>query len=518
MGDLFLRIRVEALERNLRDVRELVNVVGTRSDSIRRLQTLLVSPAASATVDLRRARSAIEQIEGLQRYPDIADVFSKYGLLTQLSAATASLAGLEKALEEAKTETRKLLANVSETDALLNRDHVRTIFNAGPARDLLGKAIRLSNEIKAGNNGSAGGRAPTWERYRELVGGEDQLSLFQEYVDVAAGLSLRGMGMDEHFCAMADWLSDYWTTVVDLPYMFAIPARTEASTIPSIIRLGFPEWTIWALPLFAHEFGRILVEKDDELQLLAESLAAAADPGGTKESAAAEASADLEAREARIRAYLADVFATYVMGPAYACACLLLKLDPLAAGQRPAEQASDLVRAEVVLKTLEHMAPAFQPHLGATIKQLRDSWSDALTQLDVPEVAESEERLVEPVVNRLVAALEVIEARNSTFIKFTDADFGDAKRRARDFFPDPSAALGGAGNGPEPGKTEPMLDLEAVTMTQVLNAAWYRRLERPELAAEIAECVRDHIWPRLKPPTRGGESAANTPPSGDIRP
>ncbi|MCW2701730.1 MAG: hypothetical protein JWQ45_3265 [Blastococcus sp.] len=510
MGDLFLRIRIEALERNLRDVRQLVNVVGARSDSIRRLNSLLVAPGANATLNLRRAKSAVDAISRLNDYPDIADLFSDYGLSEHLATAARSLTNLEQTLQEAQQETRKLVADIRETDALLNREHVKTIFNAGPALNLLTQTIQLrtalgTDEAAAPAAVDGDAAAPAWAKYRELVGGPDQLSLFQQYVDVAAGLSLRGMGMDEHFCAMADWLSDYWTTVVDLPYMFAIPARTEPSTIPSIIRLGFPEWTIWALPLFAHEFGRILVEKDAELQALAERLAAA--PSAVPKQLGPDAGAAetaRRAREARIRTYLADAFATYVMGPAYACACLLLKLDPLSVG-RAEDQAWDLVRAEVVVGTLRHMAPKLQGNLTDTIDKLQLSWNDAVAHLAPPAVSEGERRLVEPVVSSLVQALEVIELRNQTHIRFDDNAFADAKRRAVGFFPDPPA------EGADP-------DLEAVTMVQVLNAAWYRRLQRPDSAPDIARQVRDHIWPRLKPPTRGGESTSHTPPSDAIRP
>lgn len=57
--------------------------------------------------------------------------------------------------------------------------------------------------------------------------------------------------------------------------------------------------------------------------------------------------------ERRVRILVADSFATYTTGPAYACATLLLRLNPLLPGDRE--------RAAMVLGTLKAMSEAANP-------------------------------------------------------------------------------------------------------------------------------------------------------------
>jgi uncharacterized protein YbdZ (MbtH family) len=530
MSDVFLRIRLEALELNLREVTALATAVGARSGSIRQLQALLVSPGARVGVELRRAQMAIDNIDALQKFPDFSDLLREYDLVHSLETARASLTALEGELAKVREHMQRVLVNVKETDALLSRDHVKGLFSDDSVTRLISSSTRLRLELKR-NAGTTGAEASpqAWESFRVLLGDQEQFDLFQQYVDVAAGLSLRGMGMDEHFCAMADWLADYWApAMVNLPIMFAIPARREATAIPSIIRLGFPEWTIWALPLFAHEFGRMLVLFDEDLQDVPGELAATLREDATKEPVDAEApEATLEARVARIGTYMADVFATYVMGPAYACACLLLKLDPTAVGHGQQKEGWDLVRAHVVLETLERLSPGVQANVAETVTTLRESWTAAVNHL-APQPADGGRAFVRELVTRVVNLLELVEERNQTRIKFDDDAFETSRQWAEEYFADlphpgepqpvsgdrrPAEDAAGATSVPSAER-----DLTGVTLTQVLNAAWYRRLQQPESAKAIATCVREHIWPRLTPPAGPLDSSGHPPLSSDIRP
>lgn len=515
MNDLFLRIRLEALERNVRQVRALVAVVRRNSRSVRELHKLLESPGAPATLNLRRVQMAVDSIANLSRYDDIADMLRDYGVPAFLQNAQEGLKALEATLAAAKGRTEELLVNVKETDILLNREQVKSLFGVGTADRLLTSTLKLQKELRKGaSDGAAGASPEAWARYRELVGDQDQFSVFQEYVDIAAGLSLRGTGMDEHFCAMADWLSDHWNSVVSLPYWFAIPARQDPKAKPSIIRLGFPEWTIWALPLFAHEFGRILVDEYAEFQELVDDLAGQISGEQRPQLNDDALERERQARAARIRTYLADAFATYVMGPAYACACLLLKLDPAEVGQPLQDQGWDRVRAEVVLATLDKSDPGVQSNLSGIIATLRDSWTAALEQLGPTESDDRETSLVGPVVNQAVAALELIEEQNETSIRFDDDAWAEAGRQAKTYFRDlvPGAEPPDAdpGTSTEP----PTFEVDGVTLPELLNAAWRQRLKYPDpkVADAIATRVRESIWPYLKPP-----SASRKRPLSDIR-
>ena len=516
MSDLFLRIRLEALERNVRQVKALVVVVSSNNQSVRELHKLLEPPGAPATVSLRRVDMAVDGIASLSKYRDIADLLHVYGVPDMLKNAQEGLKVLETTLTAAQKLTEELLVNVKETDILLNREHVKSLFGVGAADRLLIGTLKLQKELREGDGyGSAGTPPQAWARYRELVGDQEQFSVFHEYVDIAAGLSLRGTGMDEHFCAMADWLSDHWTSVVSLPYWFAIPARQDAAAKPSIIRLGFPEWTIWALPLFAHEFGRILVEEYADFQELVDDLAGqiSGEPRSDLNDEVLER--ERQARAARIRTYLADAFATYVMGPAYACACLLLKLDPTEAGQPMQDRGWEHMRAQVVLATLRKINPGFQSNLDDIINTLDESWTAATTQLGQAQSGDREKRekmLVEPVVNRAVAALELIEEQNETPIGFDDDAWAEARQQAETYFGD---LVPGAEPPPDAdpatSSKPPTFTLEGVTLPQVLNAAWSQRLETPDpkMADAIANRVRERIWPYLKPPSAERKRSLN---------
>jgi uncharacterized protein YbdZ (MbtH family) len=517
MNDLFLRIRLEALERNVRQVKALVAVVRRNNRSVRDLHKLLEPPGAPVTVSLRRVQMAVRSIANLFEYPDVVDMLGAYGVPDPLKSAQEGLKALDTNLAKAQKLTEQLLVNVKETDILLNREQVKRLFGVGTADKLLTGTLRLRKELRERDGDGAAEASPeAWARYRELVGDQDQFSLFQEYVDIAAGLSLRGTGMDEHFCAMADWLSDHWTSVVSLPHWFAIPARQDPTAKESIIRLEFPEWTIWALPLVAHEFGRILVDEYPEFRELTEDLAGqiASEPQPDLNEDAVER--ERQAQAARIRTYLADVFATYVMGPAYACACLLLKLDPTEVGQPMRDRGWDLMRAQVVLATLDKINPGLQSNLTGIIATLRDSWKAALTQLGSAQSDDREMTLIEPAVNRAVAALELIEEQNETPIGFDDDAWAEAGRQAETYFGDlvPGAEPPPV-TDPATSTEQPTFKLDAVTLPEVLNAAWSQRLMYPDpkMADAIASRVRERIWPYLKPPSVGRKR----PPS-DIRP
>ena len=151
--------------------------------------------------------------------------------------------------------------------------------------------------------------------------------MFGEYVDLLRGIALRDADFDDNFFEIAERLPALWDRIKGWgPWAsLAIPARVErnASTVAYVLRIGFPEWTMWALPLVQHEFGHIVVEaalKGDEAVL-----------------PSAESHVDAHRLAATL---LADAAATYVTGPSYACAVLLMRLDPVRAtrwrrGARP---------------------------------------------------------------------------------------------------------------------------------------------------------------------------------------
>jgi hypothetical protein len=234
-------------------------------------------------------------------------------------------------------------------------------------------------------------KSPTdaWIAYRTKLHGQCE-ELFSEYVDFLGGLALRDTGlgrlpvtataMDEiplepDVYHMADELIKhiFYIGGTDLWHSMAIPARREATarTLARIIRLGFPEWTVWAVPLGAFEFGRVVVSVNNLVSAYAHEHGGA-DPG--------------------LDIALADAFATFSMGPSYAYASVLTRLEP-APRSVPAENPgnepghppslSDQERLGVILSTLRLMDPTLDVY-GAIVTDLEDMWQVAAENVKAP--------------------------------------------------------------------------------------------------------------------------------------
>jgi len=161
--------------------------------------------------------------------------------------------------------------------------------------------------------------------------------LWGEHIETVAGMVLRDDRFDEGLCVLADQLVRICSgsTPLDTPKTLNILGRdrTILKDLAYTIYFRFPTWSVWGLPLIAHEFWhasfasrkdlyRYFEKKVDKLKTVWD--------------------------EPLIQKCLADIFATYVIGPAYAFACVLLILN--------AESPLDRIRARVVFATLDHLA------------------------------------------------------------------------------------------------------------------------------------------------------------------
>jgi hypothetical protein len=181
--------------------------------------------------------------------------------------------------------------------------------------------------------------------------------VFFEYVDLLRGVALRSIGLHDDtgrisdVFLLADALPQLWGTFADWTWQsLAVPSRIEQneSTQASVLRIGFPEWTVWALPLLQHEFGHVVIEKHK---------------------------AKLPVASPTEATILADALAGLVTGPAYACAELLMRLNPTEADDGGIET----LRSATILAALERSAELAQDaELKALAGQLGEEWGDAL--------------------------------------------------------------------------------------------------------------------------------------------
>ena len=133
----------------------------------------------------------------------------------------------------------------------------------------------------------AGKIGDAWARY-VVVYERSQEEIFHECMDVLSGLAFPHKSLcskdivfreqiDENIFRVAEELiADCGSAVFVWPSLI-IPAPREAlvKTVGRLVRLRCCEWTIWTLPLVAHEFGHIVIEESKEISNRIETISQA---------------------------------------------------------------------------------------------------------------------------------------------------------------------------------------------------------------------------------------------------
>lgn len=179
--------------------------------------------------------------------------------------------------------------------------------------------------------------------------------LLADYMELLGGAALRDTGFDERISYFADELIRSTGG-----RLLALPTRRQAliTTIKRIIRVTFPDWTVWALPAAALEFWNV-VEYNDLKNTLVANL-----PLGEEQLKPLQPSK-----------YLGDAFATYSMGPAYAFYAVALLLAP------DLEEDQSRVRAIISMLQCMEENPAGTRYREVR-QQLLTAWNAARTQLE----------------------------------------------------------------------------------------------------------------------------------------
>lgn len=194
--------------------------------------------------------------------------------------------------------------------------------------------------------------------------------VWEEAFDLAGGICLRHEGLDAGLCQLAEALIEETNWIKGKA--FAIPSRNAVGVLPNVVHLPFPEWTIWALPLTAHEVWHLRVRSRDRgkpdklLRAILEDVEATDTPERFTEL---EQSAPLLWGDADFQRCMGDVFGIFALGPAYACACIDLTLDP--------SQESSKQRALTMFYCLRS-----NPELRTTLDILERQWQDLLGYQD----------------------------------------------------------------------------------------------------------------------------------------
>lgn len=380
MTNLILRTRLQMLRRNLEDVQLVVESIDngqTMRADLQRLRSILTERPDKRLMQnkIKRARALAKNVgEALRdgREQDATDdMDSVIKLLDEIAdEGSESGAGAQVGSAEPTYDLQEVLASIERRRLLLTGEGPQVL-----QASLVNSAKEASEMI--------GGGEPTWASYAEHLPKVQEI--FCEYLDFLNGLALRDSGYDRGISRIADEIGRRHGTYDQFTWKsLAIPARQEAldATIASMIRIGFPEWSIWALPLAAHELGFVFVKHVSKL----------------KDFASRSLPDEVLCKQRAV--LVADAFATYVMGCAYACAALLMRLDPADPGLTRA-------RAETILGVLERMAEkSTEAPYQKTAQRLRTEWDDAVLKLGdqqsepVPVATDEIFALVRGVLNR----------------------------------------------------------------------------------------------------------------------
>lgn len=346
MTDLILKTRLAALDNNLQQVRDLVTVLQKRKEQIDALQGHLDTSSA-------RMREYMGRLGTLE---------SSY-YRTEFDSVLVELKERAREIDRGLVAMEGIIAKLQQTiffritrNQAINQDLRTKVTERLEGYDKATAAIRMVLDKRPPN------RAQAWQEYHQSVRGDTQ-SLLSEYMEFIGGLALRDVGLDEGISELADELMQTFFFRNARWSLLSVPARQHAAsmTLTRIIRLGFPEWTTWALPLTAHEFWYAVAR-----EMVSGSLAK---------------TNGLDLYDPRIQECLADGFATYAMGPAYAYAAVLLRLDPCFAYTDTNEYAAHDNRVHVILSMLRHMDAVHGSEEGPyamVTEELSREWESAL--------------------------------------------------------------------------------------------------------------------------------------------
>lgn len=531
MKNLIAKIRLEVFRKNLEHVKKLSESVRSRRQHVERLDDLL-KKAALLSDDLGRGLRAGADLVASKRLRDLPDetIPQLKGSVEYTKLMVEELTKLVQGAADIAMKMRERLAPLAAT------------FDRAVLDDINDKtcewvcALNAAEVVLRESKPDALAAAAEWRATAGKVYDTSQ-PIFSEYVNFLGGLALRDTGFDENVCRIADELiKDCGQLGYTEWKSLTIPSWQGALTLARIIRMGFPEWTIWALPLTAHELGQVIMTDRNirrintyltqEVNLLGDDVAAQRDDPISDE--------ERKVLTGRVQVCLSDAFAAYAMGPAYACALLLLRLNPIAAPDKEGMLPADAERAHITLHMLQLMSGQgfAQNHYQNVIDLLRDEWDLALKHsneaeaaLD-PEVADRLEKwatflweyLMEDPIGMYKAehwtttktALEsLVTADASTKWYSTEEGRGELEKN-----PDNRNAM-----------REIQLD-GAEKWRDVLNAAWEYRVKRldegnpaqPELIAEAAQRLWEFIGQKNKeksqissPAYSSGQRAAGLP-------
>lgn len=281
---------------------------------------------------------------------------------------------------------------------------------------------------------------------------------------------LRSGGHDSKLCTAADSLIRQWESALNLPTAPpTLPAPREyIDLLSGVIRVRYPGGGVWELPVVSHEFGHYSSTK----------LRANRETGKDVKSLI-----DLERSKKRyLGAFadelFADVFAAYVLGPAYAYTSLAARFDPRRAHvDGLPTHPKPILRARAMRASLDrllgHASGQELSMLKAIVEDLDDVWHQALLGAGQPVEPTTDER-------------EYVDGLTRQFLEILDAEFPAVRF---------SQSLRAAHLGSEIDRVGEPLVKAGDNLATALNAGWIAR-RNAELKGDgkTLEQITEAVW------------------------
>jgi hypothetical protein len=229
--------------------------------------------------------------------------------------------------------------------------------------------------------------------------------------------------------------------------------------ISEIIRLRFPEFSIWHLPIVVHELGHFVADKLNKESGLFTNILEEEDLGASNER--------------MLHEQFSDFFAVNALGPAFACSCMFLTFNPSKLFEGRSGHPPDGERVHFILKSLmkiDENNP--KRHFSPSIKAMNEMWQCSLKaakiegSLTPEQTARLDKRLdkfcaYEGVGSRLKNIRYNCDDANAPFNRWPQVSLLSAKLESQPV----ASILNGFGN--------------QIILRDVLNAAWQWRLWHP---------------------------------------
>jgi hypothetical protein len=238
---------------------------------------------------------------------------------------------------------------------------------------------------------------------------------------------------------------------------FTILGRGEMYLdMAQVIRIRFPLANIWDLPVAVHEFGHFVGTRDAPPNY----------PALLKDEGIALGTPDWRHRHE----YFADAFAACACGPAFAAACVALRFNPFADDRPGARNThpSDVERAVVLFRVLRMLSKTKNPASIGFLDMLEKTWTESIKVSGPPLLAED---ATEALIDRGSDLFDLIERElpHAIYAGWNNAMWLSSRMA----------------NGTSSGSSQD------ISIVDVLNAAWHRRMTSPEKSWEgIAASAR----------------------------